>query len=410
MPARWFRALVLAIVLAAGPTTVLAQDTARAELIFLDMGQGDAILIRSPERKIALIDAGPGSIAQYLSALGVDTIDLAIASHPHADHIGGMEEVIATHPVRYYLDNGAPHTTATYRSLMQRLEQSAVPYLEATARTIVLGGVTLRILPPPLEGERNNRSVGVVVEFGDFKAILTGDSEWAELAYFEELGVPDVAVLKAAHHGSANGVTEAWLAATTPELVVISVGRGNTYGHPHPGALSLYQTAATVYRTDFQGTIAIHASADGTFDVETGAATAGSARSGPAGGLAGRGRPSAVSDAGPTAAGAIGLSVFADAPGNDHQNLNGEYVILTNTTSETLDIAGWTLCDLVWHCYTFPQASSIGPEGSVTVYTGSGSADARHFYMGFGAAVWNNDGDVATLFDRAGQPVARYAY
>ena len=267
MPARWLR--VLWLIIALGPSPALAQDSARATVVFLDVGQGDAIVVRSPEGRTVLIDAGPGNIVAQLRTLGLDTIDLAMASHPHADHIGGMEQVLRSFPVKYYLDNGAPHTTTTYRSLMRRVERSNVTYLQAMARTITLGSVTLRILLPPATGDLNDRSVGVVVGFGEFNAILTGDSEWAELEHFMELGLPDVTVLKAAHHGSANGVTSAWLAATRPEVVVISAGAGNTYGHPHPQALSLYLAAATVYRTDVHGTITILAARDGTFEVVT---------------------------------------------------------------------------------------------------------------------------------------------
>ncbi|MBI2535827.1 MAG: MBL fold metallo-hydrolase, partial [Gemmatimonadetes bacterium] len=241
---------------ALGAAPAAAQDSARTELVFLDVGQGDAVLIRSPEGRTALIDAGPGSIVSMLLGLGVDTIDLAIASHPHVDHIGGMEEVLRTFPVRYYLDNGVPHTTGTYRSLMRWVEQSGVTYLEASARTLSLGSVNLRILPPPATARSlNDQSVGVIVEFGAFKAILTGDSEWAELEHIRTLGVPEVSVLKAAHHGSYNGVNPAWLAATRPEVVVISCGSRNPYGHPHAQALHLYQATAAVYRTDVHGTV-----------------------------------------------------------------------------------------------------------------------------------------------------------
>lgn len=397
--ARWLPVLCLVAILA--PARVQGQDSARAELILLDVGQADAVVVRSPEGKAALIDAGRAGMAHLLAALGIDTIDVAIASHPHADHIGGMEQVLRTFPVRYYMDNGAPHTTATYRSLMAQLERSDVVYLEATARTITLGSVTLRILPPPTEGDHNNRSVGVLVEFGDFKAILTGDSEWPELEHFLGLGVPEVTVLKAAHHGSYNGVTPAWLAATGPEIVVISVGAGNSYGHPHPQALNLYQAAATVYRTDVHGTVVIRGAKDGTVEVVT--QTALTAEAG------GR-TPDSLDTVADRPSPSLTLSVFPDAPGNDHYNLNGEYVILRNTTSVSVAIGRWTLCDLARHCYTFPEAAAIAPGDSAIVYTGPGQDDGRNFYMHFRQAVWNNDGDVAVLVDRTGRVVARYAY
>jgi beta-lactamase superfamily II metal-dependent hydrolase len=263
---RWLSGLA-ALLLAATPAA--AQDSAQVELVFLDVGQGDAVLVRSPEGRTVLIDAGPRDVVPQLKALGLTTIDVIIASHPHADHIGGMQRVLRAFPVRYYLDDGATHTTQTYKNLMQRLERSNVTYLQATDRTINVGSVTIRILPPPATGSLDNRSVGVVIAFGEFRAILTGDAEQPELDYFSSLGVPDVTVLKAAHHGSDNGVTSDWLLATRPEVVVISAGANNSFGHPHAWALNLYQNAATVYTTAVHGTVTILGARDGSFHVLT---------------------------------------------------------------------------------------------------------------------------------------------
>jgi beta-lactamase superfamily II metal-dependent hydrolase len=245
-------------------------QNAPVELIFLDVGQGDAIVVRSPEGKVALVDSGDdATIVHQLHSHGIDSIDIAIASHPHADHIGGMGAVLRSLPVRYYMDNGVPHTTATYRSLLSTLIQSDVTYLEATSRTVTLGSVTIRVLPPmPGGGSLNNQSIGLVVEHGDFKALLTGDSEIEELNYFLGLAVPQVTVLKAAHHGSRNGVSPGWLSATKPKIVVISLGRGNPYGHPHEWALRYYAVAAdAIYRTDLHGEVTILGDVDGTFDI-----------------------------------------------------------------------------------------------------------------------------------------------
>jgi competence protein ComEC len=397
--------LVAATLLAACAARDLPQAD-KAEIVFLDVGQGDAILIRSPEGKTALVDAGPGDILGALRRHGVDSIDIAIATHPHADHIGGMAAVIRNLPVRYYMDNGVPHTTAAYRRLMEALRASDVTYLEPTRRRISLGGVTLEVLPPPTAARtQNNRSVGLLVEYGEFRALLTGDSEVEELNYFLSLDVPDVTLLKAAHHGARDGVTPAWLNATRPEIVVISSGRGNPYGHPHPWALRYYRAVAKeVYRTDEDGEIVITLWPDGKYVVLT-ERTPMLARSEPVppgGGL------SAV---GPAAAGAgLSLWVFADAPGNDHYNLNGEYVVLENGGAEAISIAGWTLCDAARHCYTFPAGAAVDAGGRVVVYTGSGQDGASRYYMNRRRAVWNNRGDVATLRDAEGRIVATYAY
>jgi beta-lactamase superfamily II metal-dependent hydrolase len=162
------------------------QETTALDVIFLAVGQGDGIVLRSPEGKVVLVDAGPGpGIVQLLRHHGIDSIDLAISTHPHADHIGGMAEVIRQMPVRFYMDNGVPHTTSTYRDLLQTLERSDVTYLAPVTRRIELGGLILQVLPPPRDDAltHNNRSVGVLAEFGEFATpklpSSTISSSWA---------------------------------------------------------------------------------------------------------------------------------------------------------------------------------------------------------------------------------------
>src|SRR5438067_943971 len=122
------------------------------ELRFFDVGQGDAALIVTPEGKRVLLDAGPGAspVVPYLRSHHYDTLDLIVASHNHTDHIGGMAAAITATVVRAYLDNGIPHTTATYQSTLQAVAASGAQYLQATARTITVGSASLRVLPPRL--------------------------------------------------------------------------------------------------------------------------------------------------------------------------------------------------------------------------------------------------------------------
>ncbi len=389
-------------------------------LTFLDVGEGDATLLRSPEGKVALVDAGrePG-LADRLRSLGIERIDLLVASHADADHIGGMLDIVRRMPVGYFLDNGVPHDTRTYLALMREVrDRPDISYLRADPRTIELGRAEIRILPLPPKlggtGDQNDASVGLVVSYGAFEAFLSGDSEADELSWWlAHDDVPDVTVLKAPHHGSENGFTPAFLRVAHPDVVVISVGP-NGYGHPAPAALSAYTSVAReVYRTDRGGDITIQGYEDGHVEVRTGhparttkpgstAESVGHARRAPAG-----------TDEGAASATAglhVGIFVFADAPGNDHQNLNGEYVTLTNRTDADVSIAGWTLCDLARHCFRFPPGAVLPAEGRVFLFTGSGRADATHFYMGRRHAVWNNDGDTAILTDAEGHVLGRYAY
>jgi beta-lactamase superfamily II metal-dependent hydrolase len=260
---------------AAGPvaqTQVTPSSAAPAvEITFLDVGQGDAVLIRAPEGQTALVDAGSDAPLDALSALGVESLDLLVATHPHADHIGGMVDVLSRLPVRFFMDNGQAHTTATYRNLLATLERlQDVTYLAADPRTVGLGSVALDVLPlPPLDVEHNNRSIAIVLRFGAFAAFLSGDSETEELAWLVSRGaVPDVVLLKAAHHGSDNGITAPFLERARPEVVVISVGGDNGYGHPGRAALAAYAAGTPeVYRTDVHGAVTIRGFADGRHEV-----------------------------------------------------------------------------------------------------------------------------------------------
>lgn len=237
------------------------------------MGQGDAALITTPEGRLILIDAGPAAddVADLLTGEGVDTLDLVIASHNHADHIGGMPEVLRRFVVRAYVENGLPHTTSIYARTLAALErEQGLQYLAATDRTITLGSVTVRILPPPrVDHSQNNNSVGALVEYGRFSALYTGDSEVAELrSWLRTARISQVTLVKIAHHGSSNGTVAEWVRATAPAIAVVSLASRNSYGHPSPGVEAAWiAIGAQVYRTDRQGTIDVTATADGRFTV-----------------------------------------------------------------------------------------------------------------------------------------------
>ena len=263
----WILALLLALLGASAP-----QAEPALEIRFLNVGQGDAILLRSADR-VALVDAGPSdAVVRRLRTLGVDSIDLFVASHNHADHIGGADAVLDSLPVAFYLDNHLPANTRIQERVLQRVEEKGIAYLAPTARRIALGTARIVVIPPPqrVAGDaQNNHSVGLLVQQGGFLALLTGDSEVEELsALLARDSIPDVDVLKAAHHGSRNGVTPAWLARTRPEVVVISAGAGNSYGHPHAAAMRYYcASGRRVLRTDLHGEVTVTVREDGTYTV-----------------------------------------------------------------------------------------------------------------------------------------------
>ena len=268
--------LALAFFLLSAPAA--PQEGADAITVtFFDVGQADAALIAFPDGQRVLIDSGRGpAVVDHLRAAGVDTIDLFITSHNHADHIGGAAAVLRAFPVRFYMDNGVDHTTLTYLSLLETLVELEVPVLAPERRTVGLGDAFLEILPPPGDPAlgQNDNSVGVMLHFGEFRAFFGGDAEERLWSYWlEHHGdrLDEVQVLKASHHGSRNGDTRVALERLSPRLVVVSAGKENPYGHPHPEALARYaRVGAEVLVVAEVGTVTVAGTADGRFTVWSG--------------------------------------------------------------------------------------------------------------------------------------------
>lgn len=255
-----------------------ATPSAPALLVhFLDVGQGDAVVLQIPDGRAVLYDGGPSgerALAE-LERLGVDSLELVVASHPHQDHIGGLVEVVRRHPPRYVMDNALSHSTLTYERFLEAVAGSGAQILEPEARTITLGDVAFRVLEPPgvASWGLNDNSVGLVVEHGTFTMVLAGDAEGLQWEWWMGEGVlpwGPVAVLKASHHGSRNG--DAWEAIDRlrPAAVVIGVGADNRYGHPHPEALTLYRAVGTeILRTDRNGTVTVEVREGGTYEIRS---------------------------------------------------------------------------------------------------------------------------------------------
>jgi competence protein ComEC len=259
---------------ATGPRAVEA-----LELRFIDVDQADAVLI-TLGRQAVLVDAGRAdNIILDLAEYGVDSLVAAIASHNHDDHIGGMDAVVADFPIGRYFDNGRLPTNGNARAVETWLARKQVARGPPPWDPIPLGDASITVFPSsvdPATATENNASLGVLVERGSFRALLTGDSETEALNAWLEAGVvPKVTVLKAAHHGARNGVTPGWLLRTSPEVVVVSVGAKNRYNHPDSAAIRYYQAGnRRIYRTDLDGTVTITVDREGRYRVTTSGPTA----------------------------------------------------------------------------------------------------------------------------------------
>ncbi len=255
-----------------------AQNPGVLTIRFLDVGQGDAILITSPEGKSVLYDGGRSEprLQALLRQYGVQSLDLVAASYADADHITGLIPAVTLYKPKYFLNNGIAASTQVWGKLVAAAQKSGTQGLLAKDQAVNLGSVKLTVLAPPAgmpRNEQNLNSVGLLVQYGQFRALMTGDSElpetraWLKKYPASFLGPVDVYI--STHHGARNGDNPGWLAAVRPRNMVIGVGPNN-YGHPTPEALSLYRKAgATIYRTDQQGTVTVVVQLGGRFVITT---------------------------------------------------------------------------------------------------------------------------------------------
>lgn len=268
VPALAALVLLLAIVAGCGaPADHAKVDNLAVNVI--DVGQGDAILIRTP-RQVTLVDSGDvparGKLVAYIKKQGITTIDTLIITHPHADHLGGATAILDNFTVRRIYDSGQTATSALYRQYLAAVKKKNIPFaLLAADQEVDIGGGTLKILNPPAapfggESGVNNNSIVARLIYGNFAMLLAGDAEQeAEAAMVKKYGANlKSQILKSGHHGSRTSSSPAFLKAVAPETVIISVGAGNEYHHPHPSLLKRYgANKYKIHRTDIDGTVTV---------------------------------------------------------------------------------------------------------------------------------------------------------
>ena len=240
---------------------------AELQIYFLDVGQGDAALIRTPSGDI-LIDAGPDAAEEELllrlSRLGVKRLSLLILSHTDEDHVGGADGILREIPVDEVWVGAGSAFDEPYRRVLQAVEAGKIPISTPVAgESYECCGLDLFILAPiPLSGQLgNNGSLVLRLSYRDeVSALFTGDVDGVVereiLARYSSRISSDI--YKVPHHGSATGENNQLLSAVRPHYAVISCGVGNSYGHPHGETLSLlHASGAEVLRTDRRGEILI---------------------------------------------------------------------------------------------------------------------------------------------------------
>lgn len=256
------------------------------EVHMIDVGQGEAVGLRFPGGSWMLVDAGPSGpgydagarqVVPYLRRHGIRRLEALVITHPHLDHMGGVQAVLDQVAVRGILDPSRPRGSGPYLGIVERAAREEVWWWRAEeGRRFRKGGVEVEVLHPdrhalldPGVTDPNDWSVVLLVRWGEAAVLLTGDAPAAvERRILDAL--PPLTVLKAGHHGSRTSTSRELLRATQPALALIPVGDGNRFGHPHREVtLRLEQEGVPVLRTDRDGHIRVRISRNGTVRVRT---------------------------------------------------------------------------------------------------------------------------------------------
>lgn len=403
------------------PPTITTEEL---KVHFIDVGQGDSILIDLGSTEI-LIDGGgrsPGVIP-YLNNYVDGAIEVMIATHPHADHIGGLIDVLSTYEVKEIWHNGDKSDSKTYADFINSIEnEEAGVHVARLHDTIKVDGLSLFVHhPADLDGSTNNNSIVLHLAYGEMDFLFTGDAEReaeAKMMMLSSVRIPEVEILKVGHHGSRTASTKDFLAITSPEIAIYMAKEGNSYGHPHDETIeSLHNIGTTIFGTDVPGDIVVVTDGKNyelqlekqappiTETPESSSTPEESGQPSPAP------TPAPTPTPEPEKTTNVQITrIFYD--GLVSRVESDEYVEVTNLGDKPVDLAGWVLKDISegYPSFTFPSYT-IQPGESTRVYTNEIHSEYGGFSFGSGKAVWNNSSpDTAVLYNAQGQEVSRKSY
>jgi competence protein ComEC len=373
------------------------------------VGQGDAILVDYGEIEV-LIDGGDKSpgVVSYLQNYVDGDLEVMVATHNHADHIGGLIAVLDDFQVDQIWHNGDASTSQTYADFISAVNtENAEVHIATRGDVIEVNDLSFEVLnPSDLTGTANNNSIVLHLAFGEVDFLFTGDAEQeaeANMLVQSDIPVPDVEILKVGHHGSRTASSPAFLAATNPEVAIYMAGIGNSYGHPHEETIeALLAVEAEIYGTDVHGTVVVTTNGEG-YSLE-------SEKQAPP--VTGSADSSTLPDESEqTGATDVQITyIFYD--GLVYRTESDEYVEITNLGSEPQDLTGWVLKDISegYPSFTFPSYILASGQ-SVRVYTDEIHPEYGGFSFGSTEAVWNNSSpDTAVLYNAEGDEVSRKSY
>ena len=235
-------------------------DTLRVN--YIDVGQGDSIFIQLPNKETMLIDAGEAyeadNVINYLNNLGIKKIDYVVGTHPHTDHIGGLEDIINTFDIGSIYMPKASSNSKTFEDLLTTISNKGLKVKTAKSGVVVLSedNLKLELIAPNSDNysNLNNYSAVLKLTYLDNTFLFMGDAE--TLSEDEITSDVDADVIKVGHHGSDSSSSVEFVKKVSPEYAIIMVGEGNSYNHPYQSIIDRYESVgAKVLRTDLDGNI-----------------------------------------------------------------------------------------------------------------------------------------------------------
>lgn len=362
---------------------------------FIDVGQGDSIFIESPNGKTMLVDGGVKGAGQkvvsYLKELGVNKLDIVVATHPDADHIGGLIPVLNSIDIGQFYDSGKVHTSQTFEEMLTLIDTKNIPYnVPKTGDSIAFDDdINVKVLNANEHATDNNdASIVLKVTYGNVSFLLTAD---AGIALEKEIMQNDVkaTILKAGHHGSNTSSSAEFIQKVHPEVTILSYGEDNKYGHPHAEVVERLQAIGSkIYATAEAGTVIV--STDGVnYDVNS-KEWSGTIASAPP--------KTSLSVSAPKTTSASVEIVSKD--------LIEEVVGIKNNGNEAVSLKDWQLISIEGNqVFNFPNVT-LQPGKTIYVTSGSNAREGQNYLKWTKKQIWLNDGDAAQLRNAKGELVS----